>query len=220
MRPGVERRQIIDTVDRDDVDYLDEPAPPVCYYIIAGNDDNNFEIEPISHQITVSLKENIRCQHTSTFFTSGYWFPKLKFNMHCITALYQLKSNELMNLFLLKHIKILVGANFFCCQTIRELDREEKEIHTLLVKASEDCTKAPPKFSNATLSENAVRDDTILKLLIWVVDTNDNAPHFVKRVFTGGVSTEAEFGTEALQVKVRLRCYDSNRILLYFPLSQ
>ncbi|BES92052.1 Cadherin domain [Nesidiocoris tenuis] len=152
MRPGVERRQIIDTVDRDDVDYLDEPAPPVCYYIIAGNDDNNFEIEPISHQIT----------------------------------------------------------------TIRELDREEKEIHTLLVKASEDCTKAPPKFSNATLSENAVRDDTILKLLIWVVDTNDNAPHFVKRVFTGGVSTEAEFGTEALQVKAEDPDVSVNAELSYY----
>ncbi|CAB0015650.1 unnamed protein product [Nesidiocoris tenuis] len=152
MRPGVERRQIIDTVDRDDVDYLDEPAPPVCYYIIAGNEDNNFEIEPISHQIT----------------------------------------------------------------TIRELDREEKEIHTLLVKASEDCTKAPPKFSNATLSENAVRDDTILKLLIWVVDTNDNAPHFVKRVFTGGVSTEAEFGTEALQVKAEDPDVSVNAELSYY----
>lgn len=34
-------------------------------------------------------------------------------------------------------------------------------------------------------------------------DINDNPPRFVKRVFTGGVTTEADFGTEFMQVKVK-----------------
>lgn len=75
-------------------------------------------------------------------------------------------------------------------------------MHVLIVKASEDCTKAPPKLANISLEENTVRDETLLKLIIWVIDVNDNSPHFKKRIFTGGVTTEAEFGTEALQVKV------------------
>lgn len=47
-------------------------------------------------------------------------------------------------------------------------------------------------------------DDSLLKVLIFVNDINDNAPEFVKRVFTGGVTTEADFGAEFMQIKVRI----------------
>ncbi|XP_073991281.1 cadherin 88C isoform X3 [Rhodnius prolixus] len=134
--PGSERRQIIETVDRDEVDDLDDPPTPVCYYIIAGNENNYFNIEPLSHQIMAA----------------------------------------------------------------KELDRELQDTHVLIVKASEDCTKIPSSLpTNSTNSE--IRDDTTLKLIIKVIDINDNPPTFVKKVFTGGVTTEADFGTEFMQVK-------------------
>jgi len=47
-------------------------------------------------------------------------------------------------------------------------------------------------------------DDSLLKVLVFVNDINDNAPEFVKRVFTGGVTTEADFGAEFMQIKVRI----------------
>lgn len=77
------------------------------------------------------------------------------------------------------------------------MDREEHSAHLLLVKASEDCNKPPANqsFFDAT-------DDTLLKIAINVVDENDNPPLFVHRVFTGGVSTGASFGTEFMMVKV------------------
>lgn len=37
---------------------------------------------------------------------------------------------------------------------------------------------------------------------INVIDVNDNPPRFIHRVFTGGVSTGATFGTEFMTVKV------------------
>lgn len=43
-----------ETVDRDEVDELDDPRTPVCYFIVAGNDHGYFNIEPLSHEITVS----------------------------------------------------------------------------------------------------------------------------------------------------------------------
>lgn len=52
--PGSERRLLLDTVDRDEVDDLDDPPTPVCYYIVAGNERGYFNIEPLSHLITVS----------------------------------------------------------------------------------------------------------------------------------------------------------------------
>ena len=52
--PGSERRRLIDTVDRDEVDDLDDPPTPVCYFIVGGNEDEYFAIEPLRHEIMVS----------------------------------------------------------------------------------------------------------------------------------------------------------------------
>lgn len=77
------------------------------------------------------------------------------------------------------------------------MDRETHDSHTLLIKASEDCIHSP---ANQSIFDPS--DDTLLKVRVTVNDINDNAPHFVKRVFTGGVTTEADFGTEFMKVKV------------------
>lgn len=57
QNPGVEQWQLIDTVDqdRDDKDELDDPSSPVCYYIVSGNEQGYFSLEPLSHKITVSF---------------------------------------------------------------------------------------------------------------------------------------------------------------------
>jgi hypothetical protein len=65
------------------------------------------------------------------------------------------------------------------------------------VKASEDCLHSPPP--NQDLNQD---DDSLLKVYVFVNDINDHAPVFVKRVFTGGVTTEADFGVEFMQIKV------------------
>lgn len=131
--PGSERRQIVETVDKDDIDMdEDDPLTPVCYYIVGGNEGNWFKIEPLTHQISAT----------------------------------------------------------------RELDREVTDKYEVVVKASEDCTKTPPRVDEFDSS-----DDTLLQLIIGVSDINDNPPVFTKRVFTGGITTEADFGTEFMQVK-------------------
>jgi hypothetical protein len=58
--PGLERRTLIDTVDRDEVDDLDDPPTPVCYFIVGGNEDEYFTIEPLRHEIMVSPHTNDR----------------------------------------------------------------------------------------------------------------------------------------------------------------
>ncbi|KAL1123291.1 hypothetical protein AAG570_002377 [Ranatra chinensis] len=136
VRPGSERRRLIETVDRDDVDEMDDPPAPVCYYIVSGNDDNLFNIEPLSHEITA----------------------------------------------------------------VRELDRETADYHVVVVKATEDCGGGAAMEYNHTAWFDP-RDDTTLRLAINVMDINDNPPKFVKRVFTGGVTTDADFGTEFMQIK-------------------
>ncbi|CAG9818294.1 unnamed protein product [Phaedon cochleariae] len=53
MAPEAEIRKLPDTIDRDQFEY-EEPAGPICYYIIAGNEDNLFHINPIDHTLVVT----------------------------------------------------------------------------------------------------------------------------------------------------------------------
>lgn len=67
----------------------------------------------------------------------------------------------------------------------------------LLVKASENCINKP---ANESFFDSS--DDTLLKVIIKVLDVNDNPPKFIRRVFTGGVSTATDFGTTFMTVQV------------------
>jgi hypothetical protein len=53
--PGLERQKLIDTVNRDEVDDLDDPPTPVCYFIVGGNENGYFGLEPLRHEIMVSF---------------------------------------------------------------------------------------------------------------------------------------------------------------------
>ncbi|XP_044756938.1 cadherin-23 [Coccinella septempunctata] len=79
---------------------------------------------------------------------------------------------------------------------LKPLDREEQSAYLLLVKATEDCSATPR--SDGFFDPN---DDTQLKVIVNVTDVNDNPPHFLHRVFTGGVSTATDFGTRFMSVK-------------------
>ncbi|KAK7024513.1 Cadherin-23 [Halocaridina rubra] len=65
------------------------------------------------------------------------------------------------------------------------------------------------------------RDDTLLKVHVFVNDINDNAPKFTREVFTGGITTESDFGLEVMKITAvdpdigengRLRYYMDGRV--------
>lgn len=157
-----------------------------------------------------------------------------------------------------------------------ELDREVKSNHTLLVKASEDCSKKPvnitlpvvpdmermsyhsaltrtqtsQKFdwfnrykhsrSLRDINENNTRttkqtdeepyfqsllsgalneDGTLVQVIVYVDDINDNAPAFVSNVFTGGVTTAADFGTTIMNVLAIDKDYGLNAQVNYYRIG-
>lgn len=91
---------------------------------------------------------------------------------------------------------------------MKELDREKHKSHNLIIKATENCLTHP-----LNVSEFDPSDDTMLHVVVEVNDINDNAPKFLKRVFTGGVTTDADFGTEFMQIKVI-----ESQEFYYFPI--
>lgn len=95
------------------------------------------------------------------------------------------------------------------------LDREQQEEHLLLVKATEDCETVPD--NEITFNE---ADDTLLKIVIKVDDINDNAPQFINKVFTGGVTTDADFGTQFMHVKVILHYVIKSSTCFFFHISK
>lgn len=54
-RPGTEKVKLPDTMDRDEVDDLDDPPSIVCYFIVYGNDNATFRLEPETHILTVRI---------------------------------------------------------------------------------------------------------------------------------------------------------------------
>jgi hypothetical protein len=49
----MERKKLPDTVDRDEVDDLDDPPSMVCYFIVYGNEEGKFKLDPETHILTV-----------------------------------------------------------------------------------------------------------------------------------------------------------------------
>ncbi|KAG8193980.1 hypothetical protein JTE90_013674 [Oedothorax gibbosus] len=76
------------------------------------------------------------------------------------------------------------------------LDREERTNYSLIVQASDDCFHQPTKIPRFD-----PRDNSLLQVHIGVRDVNDNPPRFVKKVFTGGITSETDFGTAFMIVK-------------------
>ena len=86
---------------------------------------------------------------------------------------------------------------FLLLQTTRVIDREESPEFVLIVQATEDCLATPP---SVTYFEP--QDDTLVKVLVYVNDINDNSPRFTREVFTGGITTASDFGMEIMMLSV------------------
>lgn len=149
--PGMEKIILPETIDRDEVDDLDDPPTQVCYYIVAGNDEGLFHLNNKTHELTI----------------------------------------------------------------LESLDREKVEEHVLLIKATEDCSNQPPNQNYFNDS-----DDTLLKVVVTVTDINDNPPKFISKVFTGGVTTEADFGTQFMNIKAVDLDMEENANVNYYQIGK
>ena len=64
----------------------------------------------------------------------------------------------------------------------KELDREQKYSYDdIVVKVTSD-----PDYSTSTSIPFDHDDDTLLQVIVTVLDENDNGPIFLKKLYTGG----------------------------------
>ena len=97
----------------------------------------------------------------------------------------------------------------------RALDREDQDSHEIIIKATEECHQKPQEITDFDPS-----DDSLLQVVIFINDQNDNSPEFSQAMFTGGISTDIDFGTAFMQVQAEDADYGLNAELEYFICSK
>ncbi|KAH7637786.1 cadherin-23-like protein [Dermatophagoides farinae] len=80
--------------------------------------------------------------------------------------------------------------------TTKPLDREQKSNYTLIVQATNDCFRVPHRVERFD-----PKDNSMLQVLVGIKDVNDNPPKFLKKIFSGGITTDTEYGTIFMSVK-------------------
>lgn len=83
------------------------------------------------------------------------------------------------------------------------LDYERKAVHRLRILAIDRGLEGERRTATTSLT-------------IHVKDVNDNAPQFTRKVYTGGVTTEADYGSLVMQVKAVDLDSGSNAEVKYF----
>lgn len=103
---------------------------------------------------------------------------------------------------------------------IQELDKEAKEPSTFsietmngkgiirLINQLDFEKKSSYKLEIIAYDRGADENQrsTSAMMTINVQDVNDNSPHFLKKLFTGGVTTQADFGSVFMKIKVSNLC--------------
>lgn len=81
-----------------------------------------------------------------------------------------------------------------------------------VVKVSKDCSLPLDyytKDSNNTFNES---DSSLLRVIVKVLDINDNPPVFIEKHFTVGLLYDAENGTAIFNLAVRVNLFSLNTL--------
>ena len=152
---------------------------------IKVDDINDNPPEFTVKEINVEFPENISPGHNVIILPETIDRDQHEFDPSQI-CYYIVSGNEKGRFELLKHSHEL--------RSKYTLDREETELYTIYVRATEDCKIEIPNM------DEFKPDPKSLKVNIKVLDVNDNAPRFNKTLFTGGVSTDVNHGTKFMKV--------------------
>ncbi|KAH8360154.1 hypothetical protein KR093_011089 [Drosophila rubida] len=212
--PGSERIKLPDTIDKDEMD-LDDPneAPSqVCYFILHGNEEGYFQLDPETHVLTVERQLDRELIANFTLY--------VKATENCandtLPALEALNSQELgylqspkNNYDRFKHSRQLrvVNMEYEMSTSSAEPDLVSYENYSEEPKVDE--VEQPLKL-----------DSTIVIVQVRVLDINDNPPRFRSKIFTGGITTNADFGLRFMSVEATDPDEGANSKITYYQVGE
>lgn len=195
MDPGSQRVKLPDTIDKDEVDDLDDPPSSVCYFIIQGNEDGYFVLHPESHIMMTNreLDRELKANHTLYIRATEQCSESSSININARTFARRRIDNS--------HIMPMTS-------------RKNANSHSEYDIESNESDQYP--FDD----DDLMADSTVVRVLVRVLDINDNPPQFRSKIFTGGFTTSADFGTKFM----KLEAYDpdegKNALISYYQIGE
>uniref|UniRef100_W4VR90 Putative cadherin egf lag seven-pass g-type receptor n=1 Tax=Corethrella appendiculata TaxID=1370023 RepID=W4VR90_9DIPT len=221
-KPGMERKKLPDTVDRDEVDDLDDPPSNVCYFIVYGNDENYFKLDPETHILSLlrELDREVKPNHTLI----------IKATEDCLNPPEQLQKTHPQalkmdfNQYFNRNYKMSRSSNnkFFDFydryKNSRSLTFNDDELGVDSLQMNIETEN--PYFEKYTSQILYSEDNTLVRVVIYVQDINDNPPQFIRKIFTGGVTTSSDFGTQFMFVTAVDKDEGVNGKITYYQIGE
>jgi cadherin 23 len=180
VKPGVDREEKIklpDTVDRDEVDDLEDDPTTVCYFLVYGNEDNVFALDRVSHILTPKKELDREKKQNYSLI--------VKATEDCLNIPKSLNESST--------VKIPKAAKL--------INRRQKSQGNRFTDSINLINGSALVQNELEIDSMIAGDSTLLRVLVNIQDINDNPPRFLKKIFTGGVSTSADFGTEIMTLR-------------------
>lgn len=200
MQPGIEKRKLPDTVDREEVDDLDDDPSAVCYFIVQGNEGELFTLDRVTHILSLNTELDREVKSNYTLI--------IKATEDCLSP------PDAFNLTSSKYPKIITSK---LRKPKSEMDRFTNSLN--IVNGTDD-TPENIEDSEAESSQLVADDSTLVRVIVYVQDINDSPPKFIQKIFTGGVATSADFGTEIMTVRAVDADSGENAKLLYYQVGK
>ncbi|XP_046805505.1 cadherin-23 [Lucilia cuprina] len=193
--PGSERVKLPDTIDKDEVDDLDDPPSQVCYFIVKGNEEQFFNLDPETHILTTQKELDREIK--------AYYHLYVRATENCIEQdnSLELAMNKKMEIEIdnepLKPFSRRQGG------FLRNSEFYDRYKHSRSLRSISEESFHNESILNDSLNseEFLMSDSTIVRVKVKVLDVNDNPPRFRTKIFTGGITTNADFGTRFMRVE-------------------
>lgn len=182
MKPGLERRKLPDTVDRDEVDDLDDEPTTVCYFIIDGNVNEIFNLDRVTHVLSINNELDREAKPNYSLI--------IKATEDCLSP--PKPFNETV-----RKVSQLINSKLRMPKNV--MSRFTNPLN--LVNGTDDVTEEIYDTDTMESDQMIADDSTLVRVIINVQDINDCPPRFLQKIFTGGVSTSTDFGTEIMAIK-------------------
>lgn len=163
-----------------------------------GNEDKIFNLDRVSHILSVNNELDREKKANYTLI--------IKATEDCLS------SPEAFNMTASKEPKIINS----------KLRKPKNEINRFtdpqnIVNGTDDTVE---QYESSETRQLVADDATLVRVIVRVQDINDNSPRFLQKIFTGGVATSADFGTEIMKIKAVDADVGDNAKLSYYHVGK
>uniref|UniRef100_A0A1I8P9G8 Cadherin domain-containing protein n=1 Tax=Stomoxys calcitrans TaxID=35570 RepID=A0A1I8P9G8_STOCA len=209
--PGSERVKLPDTIDKDEVDDLDDPPSQVCYFIVKGNEEDNFHLDAETHILTTQKELD---RELKAFYNL---YVRASENCNMAGGEYQMATSKQWEIEIDQEpIRPFNRRQGGFLRNNKNFDRY-KHSRNLRSIAYDDFDNNGNYSSSS--EELLMSDSTIVRVMVRVLDINDNPPKFRSKIFTGGITTNADFGTRFMRVEAEDLDEGPNAQIFYYQVG-